>query len=216
MEIGRYRAISSSNIAAFHRPPGPVITVIRIKLGDISLAPLAIFLALAHNEVAQPRFSLGFPGGLLMSQADEIRLEAKVSIRHPDGRPFHYPSLSQDDRIRRVFALPEDAPLPSVTEQALAVYYDHLVVSLALPFEALFCPTGGDDMRQLIHYVRVTELVDPRQGHQHNLHLHGLYCKAQNAKQSLDHLALADLGVREDNPNCQLIDDYAYWFVNCH
>jgi hypothetical protein len=147
-----------------------------------------------------------------MSHSDEIRLETKVGDRHQDGRPFHYPSLSQDDRIRRVFGLSEGTRLPAVNDQSLAVYYDYLIESLALPFDALYCPAGGDEMRQLIHYVRVVEMTDPREGRMHN-NLHGLFCKAQNAKQMLD-LSLADLGVREDNPNCQLIDDYAYWFVN--
>ncbi len=36
----------------------------------------------------------------------------------------------------------------------------------------------------------------------------------RNAKQILE-LPLTELGVRDDNPNCQLIDDYAYWFINC-
>jgi hypothetical protein len=145
-----------------------------------------------------------------MSQADESRLETRVGIRHQDGRPYHFASLNQDERIRRVFGLSEETPLPSVNDQNLAVYYDHLVANLSLPFDALYCPTGGD-VRQLIHYVRVIELTDPRQGPMHNLH--GLFCRAQNAKQVLD-LSLADLGVRDENPNCQLIDDYAYWFVN--
>ena len=43
--------------------------------------------------------------------------------------------------------------------------------------------------------------------------LHGLSCKARNSKDMLD-LPLSELGVREENPNCQLLDDYAYWFVN--
>jgi hypothetical protein len=147
-----------------------------------------------------------------MSQAEDIRLETRVGNRHhQDGRPFHYPSLSQEDRIRRIFGLPEETPLPSVNDQSLATYFDYLVSSLSLPFDALFCQNGGE-MRQLIHYVTVMEMTDPRQARNHSLH--GILCVAQNTKESL-HLPLAELGVRDDNPNCQLIDDYAYWFVNC-
>ena len=145
-----------------------------------------------------------------MSQAEDIRLETRTA-RHQDGRPFHYPSLNQDDRIRRVFGLAEESPLPSVNDQTLAAYFDHLVASLSLPFDALFCQNGGE-MRQLIHYVQVLEMRDPRQCR--NLSLHGLLCVAQNHKEALN-LPLAELGVRDENPNCQLIDDYAYWFVNC-
>jgi hypothetical protein len=145
-----------------------------------------------------------------VSQADDSRLDIQVGSRHQAGRPYHFPTPSQDERIRRVFALADDVPLPAVSDQTLAAYHEYLLANLSLPFDALYCPTGGE-MRQLIHYVHVTELTDPRQGVMHNLH--GLYCRASNAKEVLD-LPLADLGVREDNPNCQLIDDYAYWFVN--
>jgi len=146
-----------------------------------------------------------------MSYAEESRLEAAAGTRHPDGRPYHFPSLSQEDRIRKVFGLPDEAPLPRVDDEALATYFDHLAASLLMPFEALYCQTSGE-MRQLIHYVRVTELLNPRQIRKHNLH--GLFCKAENSKEAWE-LPLAELGVRDENPNCQLIDDYAYWFVNC-
>jgi len=146
-----------------------------------------------------------------MPYTDESRLEAGVGSRHQDGCPFHFTSLNQDDRIRRVFRLQDKSALPSVNEEALAKYYDHMVASLSMPFEAIHCPTGGD-MRQLIHYLQVLELTDPRQSRQRNGH--GLSCKARNSKAVLE-IPLADLGVHEDSPNCQLLDDYAYWFVNC-
>lgn len=146
-----------------------------------------------------------------MSPADDPRLQSKAGSHHQDGRPYHFQGVSQEDRIRKVFGLAEDAPLLRVSDQALTAYYDYLVTNLLLPFDALYCPTGTD-IRQLIHYVRVTELLHPLQGSQHNLY--GLFCRAMNAKQVLD-LPLSELGVRDDNPNCQLIDDYAYWFVNC-
>jgi hypothetical protein len=147
-----------------------------------------------------------------MSLAEESRLETQVGgTRHEHGRPFHFEVQSQDDRIRQIFGLGEESSLPTVNDKTLGAYYDHLAASLTLPFDALYCPAGGD-LRQLIHYVRVTELMDPRQGRVHN-NLYGLFCKAQNGKNVLD-LSLADLGVRDDSPNCRLMDDYAYWFVN--
>jgi hypothetical protein len=145
-----------------------------------------------------------------MSHVDQTRLAAQIGDRHQGGRPYHYSTVSQEDRIRRVFGLDGDKVLPPVNDNSLAAYYEHLAGSLAMPFEALYCPTGGKT-RHLIHYVRVLELTDPRHVGSHNPH--GLACKAQNAKSVLD-LPLAELGVRDDNPNCQLIDDYAYWFVN--
>ena len=146
-----------------------------------------------------------------MSQTEESRLNLKTDARHHDGRPFHFGSLSQDDRIRRVFGLSAEESLPNVNDQTLTVYFAHLAENLSMPFEAMHSPTNGD-ARQLFHYVRVTELLDPSHDRVHN-NLYGLFCKVTNAKGSVD-IPLADLGVRDDNPNCQLLDDYAYWFVN--
>jgi hypothetical protein len=146
-----------------------------------------------------------------MSQANESHLSAKVDSGHVDGRPYHFPTLNQDDRVRKVFGLTDDSPLPLVREETLAVYYDYLRTNLSLPFDALYCQNGGK-MRHLIHYVQVTELVDPRRGHNHSSH--GLFGRALHHREALE-LPLSEFGVMEDNPNCQLIDDYAYWFVNC-
>ena len=78
-----------------------------------------------------------------MSKAEDIRLETRIGNRHQDGRPFHYSTFNQDDRIRRVFGLTEETPLPWVTDQTLAVYYDYLVSNLSLPFDALFARTAA-------------------------------------------------------------------------
>jgi hypothetical protein len=54
--------------------------------------------------------------------------------------------------------------------------------------------------------------LDPGHGRNH-VH-HGLFGRAHHHREVLE-LPLAEFGVMEDNPNCELIDDYAYWFVNC-
>ena len=41
----------------------------------------------------------------------------------------------------------------------------------------------------------------------------GFAAKRRNHKVTLE-LPLAECGVREENPNCQLVNDYAYWYVN--
>jgi hypothetical protein len=173
--------------------------------------PLLFFVMALPTIRAEPLISSMGAGGPLMSQTDESRLDTKTESGHSNGRPYHFPSVSQDHRIRKVFGLSEDAPLPVVTDSALAAYHAYLVENLSLPFEALFCPSGSE-MRQLIQYVQVTELSDP--GHDGSRHRRGLFCKAHNVKEIVE-LPLDELGVRDENPNSQLIDDYAYWFVNC-
>jgi hypothetical protein len=146
-----------------------------------------------------------------MSQTNASDQEAKVDCRHADGRPYHFQAPNQDDRIRKVFGLADDAPLPLVREDTLTTYYDYLVANLSLPFDALYCQNGGKT-RHLIHYVQVTELLNPRNGRKPASH--GLFGKALHHRETLE-LPLIEFGVMEDNPNCQLIDDYAYWVVNC-
>jgi hypothetical protein len=145
-----------------------------------------------------------------MSKVNEPRADVKVGAKQHHQRHHHLSFPNQEERIRLIFGLAPDSPLPGVSQHVLEQYYAHLVERLSLPFEAIYCQNGGD-MRQLIHYVRVLQLMDPATVRESNLY--GLYCKVENTKQVLQ-LPLTELGVREDNPNCQLIDDYAYWFVN--
>jgi hypothetical protein len=144
------------------------------------------------------------------TNGSRLNVSLQAGGRQGNGRPFHFIAHSQDDRIRKIFALPDESPLPKVHGETLAVYYDYLVSQFSFPFEALYCQSGGE-MRKLIHYVNIVTLVDPRKSR--NLSLTGLLCQAQNHKEMLE-LPLSEFGVREDNPNCQLMDDYAYWFVN--
>ena len=60
-----------------------------------------------------------------------------------------------------------------------------------MPFEALYSQNAGEN-RQLIHYVRVTELTDPQRSRNHNLH--GLVCTVQDLRETVE-LPLAELGV---------------------
>ncbi|MCE5267657.1 MAG: hypothetical protein LLG00_07210 [Planctomycetaceae bacterium] len=127
-----------------------------------------------------------------------------------DSHPFHFALANQDDRIRTIFGLTGDSPIPSVASATLETYYDHLVRQLSLPFDALCCEIGKDK-RQLVHQIEVTELMDPRQNH--NRGPHGLLCKARNHDRQLE-IPVTELGLRDDSPNSQLLDDYTYWFVN--
>ena len=117
-----------------------------------------------------------------------------------------------EDRIRRVFQLGHGEPLPGVSEETLRRYHQYLLAKLSFPFDALYC---RDDVasRQLVQYIRVVGLSEEVRIRRDNRH--GVVCKAHNRDHAIE-LPLAELGVREENPNCQLIDDYAYWFVNSH
>jgi hypothetical protein len=145
-----------------------------------------------------------------MSKVNEGRARPAAGAKEHRPTHHHLSFPSQEERIRQVFGIAADAALPAVGEQSLEQYSAYLGEQLSLPFEAMYCPNGGD-MRQLIHYVRVLGLSDSQEIRASILH--GLYCKVENTKQTL-HVPLTELGVREESPNCQLLDDYSYWFVN--
>ena len=113
----------------------------------------------------------------------------------------------EEDRIRAIFGLTDQAPLPKVGKDTLLAYHEYLVEKLSFPFQALYAETSPP-VRHIVHYVSVIGLSDSTRRR-----LFGLFCKVQLGDQVVE-LPLADLGMREDNPNCQLVDDYVYWLWN--
>jgi len=146
-----------------------------------------------------------------MSVANGSRLGVSQAGPLLEGYPYHFHFAHQDDRIRKIFGLADDLPLPLVDDDSLAIYYDHLASRLAMPFDALYGQHDGE-MRQLVSRVCVTDVLDPRQTGGRNRH--GLLCQIQGQKGTRE-LPLADFGVVKNDGNRQLVDDYAYWLINC-
>ncbi len=114
---------------------------------------------------------------------------------------------SQLSRIRNVFGLSNGAPVPRVNRDSLRRYYEYLIAHLAVPFDALYADTRPP-VRQLVRHLRVVRVLDMGD------HLtEGLICEVQESPKGR-HLPLSELGVREDDPNYELLDDYAFWFLN--
>lgn len=114
------------------------------------------------------------------------------------------PADNEDDRIRAAFGLPAGAPLPEVNKDTLQQYHEYLTQKLSFPFQALYAETQPP-VRQLVRYATVIGLSDSVRRR-----LFGLFCKVQIDEAVLE-LPLADLGIREDDANRQLIDDYLHW-----
>ena len=114
---------------------------------------------------------------------------------------------TEEDRIRTVFGLSNDAPLPKVSRESLAEYHKHLLGRLSFPFSALY-DESTPPVRQLVRYVTVVGLSDSEQRR-----LYGLFCKVE-IDGTVVEMPLAELGMRADDPNRQLVDDYVYWLWN--
>lgn len=111
----------------------------------------------------------------------------------------------QDDRIRMVFGLTSNAPLPEVNDETLTAYRDYLAKNLTFPFHAEHEAEYGHPER-----VKVIGLGDTNEEPMID-ETYGLLCEARIDGQ----VVTVPLGELEDaNPNRRLIDDYCYWLHN--
>jgi hypothetical protein len=117
------------------------------------------------------------------------------------------PPDNEDIRIRRVFALAESDPIPRVSQDTLLKYREFLEAALSFPFQALYAETTAP-VRRLFRCVLVLGLSETT-----NRRASALMVRVQKAQGEIE-IPLAELGVREDDPNHQLVDDFAYWFWN--
>ena len=144
--------------------------------------------------------------------ADDLEHDAggQLNIEQPQKiitKPLS--EKDQDDRIRMVFGLTSNDPLPDVDDKTLETYQRHLATNLTFPFSA----------KQAIKFraptpVTVTGLGDPEDGLMLD-ETYGLLCEARRERQ----LVVIPLGLLEsvkDKSNRKLIDDHCYWFNNWH
>jgi hypothetical protein len=144
------------------------------------------------------------PSILWLADAD---LEADDGTRIPIEQPTEIktPPLSEkdeDDRVRMVFGLTHDDPLPDVNRKTLLVYHRHLKAHLKLPFKARYESDGSS--------LTVHRLPEPRQ---YDLdEEYGLLCEARDREGPFD-VPLAELD-EAGSGNRRLVRDYGYWFGN--
>jgi hypothetical protein len=118
----------------------------------------------------------------------------------------------EDDRVRMVFGLTSNDPLPDVDDDTLETYRDYLSVHLSFPFEAEHTPEKGPMFRRS-SLVNVTGLGDPDENPPYIDEMYGLLCDARTDKGKVV-VPVGELEVPKGKPNRQLIRDYCYWFWN--
>ncbi len=115
---------------------------------------------------------------------------------------------NQEDRIRAVFGLTTDEPLPEADQQAQRKYYEHLAARLSFPFEAEFWEGDlerGEDLQKLTITVAGLD-AEPPVGV-----TNGIVCVAK-VEDRQRQVPLSGLMAEKDSPNARLIDDYTHWF----
>jgi len=140
---------------------------------------------------------------------DDLELDTGEPARIEQPTSLITRSLSkndQDDRIRAIFDLTSDDPLPEINEDNLRKYHRYLATHLSLPFKAKYSAETIEDQRILF---TVTGLLDPENCNDDD----GVQCEATDEGEEVE-LPLADLESTVNIHNRQLIEDYAYWFHN--
>jgi hypothetical protein len=114
----------------------------------------------------------------------------------------------QDDRVRAVFGLTSDDPLPGTTPENVRRYGDYLAFHLSFPLRALSAEDIGP-FEEVQHPVTVLGLLDAEECDEED----GVLCAADCAGETVE-MPLADLEVVGNLEYRRLIDDYSYWFGN--
>ena len=113
----------------------------------------------------------------------------------------------QDDRIRMVFELTSNDPLPDVDDETLKAYHKQISKKLVFPFTAEHGAEFGHPER-----VKVIGLGDPDDEAMID-EQYGILCEARVEGQIVV-VPLGELDDAKGKPNRQLIDDYCYWLHN--
>ncbi|SIO61089.1 Calcium binding [Singulisphaera sp. GP187] len=119
----------------------------------------------------------------------------------------------QDDRVRKVFGLTHDDPLPEICHETLLAYYVYLTTHLKFPFTTTYS-VDSEEVGPFAHKritMKVTGLLDPEG---ENLDLEdGLICTCDDRGEAIE-IPLANIEVKRKSPNFKLISDYENWFVS--
>lgn len=117
---------------------------------------------------------------------------------------------NQDDRLRALFSLTSDDPLPAVSEETLAGYHAYLAARLRFPFNARGIEeTGPLELRQ--RKIKALRLIPPDECDEED----GLLCAGLLEDAESD-WPLWELEADGDGEQRRLVRDYSYWFSNFH
>ena len=139
----------------------------------------------------------GFSGDdLEPDTGDPLNIEQPTKITTKPLSP-----KDEDDRIRMVFGLTSNDPLPDVDDETLEAYHKHLLKNLAFPFRAEHGAEYGHP-----EPVKVISLGNPDEEPMID-EKHGILCEARME----GHVVTLPLGELEaPSRNRQLLHDYCY------
>lgn len=157
------------------------------------------------------RDGLGLEAMWLSEEDLEIDDGTPVAIEQPTQ--IKTPPLSmddQDDRIRAVFGLTHDDPLPLVTPETLMTYCHHLSANLKFPIISSFWSKSGTFTSKKVA-VPITRLEAPVE--EEFDEECGLFGIGSDQDHEIE-FPLESIELKKQDPNYRLISDYTYWSQN--
>ncbi len=110
-----------------------------------------------------------------------------------------------EDRIRMIFGLTSDDPLPQSNEKTQQRYMEYLEAHLSFPFKADYSAASllGPDTGEGVTVIGFASQspIDPDDG---------IVCQARKGRDAFD-VPISQVQVNVDGPNFQHIEDYTYW-----
>lgn len=114
------------------------------------------------------------------------------------------------DRIRMVFGLTSNDPLPDVDQASLTAYHRYLTENLRFPFNGEYL-AKTDPFDSRLHAVKVAGLPDPNEYDCNEMY--GLMCEVREGRRKWQ-VPLTYVEVDRPSSVAVMLADYGYWFDN--
>jgi Calcium binding len=150
---------------------------------------------------------------IMSLHGEELELDDGTPVEIKQPTEIETPPLSekdQDDRVRLVFGLTHDDPLPNVCFETLMTYYRYLAANLKFPiFASHWTKSGAFTSKKVI--VPISRLESPlAEEFDDECPIYGIGIDQDEEIE----FPLETIELNKKDPNYGLISDYTYWSEN--
>lgn len=114
-----------------------------------------------------------------------------------------------EKRVAQILGVKEGRELPTVSKETLEIYHSYLSENLSFPFDARYSKEAPlEDTYCDVEITGLTEFEDSPEPE-----FYGLFCEEKRGRRKIV-IPLAEVTVKQEGRNKQLIEDYRDWFWN--
>jgi hypothetical protein len=113
-------------------------------------------------------------------------------------------------RVAEILGVKRNKELPNVSKRALKIYHSYLSKNLLFPFSAEYSKETGP-LEDTYYDIKVIGLLESEDSP--DLEFYGLFCVGKQGRRKVE-IPLAEITVKQEGKNKQLIEDYCMWFCN--